>query len=105
MWANRKNPRTRVHHRDDRGVHQPGLAELADVELDVGSLDPDQRVEPVGLAPGEPAPQLEGVQVVGAPGVAGQVGDRRQLGGGHRRRLERQEGGRIGHGITSRGDL
>lgn len=28
-----------VHHRDDRGVNQPLVADLADVELDVGSLD------------------------------------------------------------------
>lgn len=33
-----------VHHRDHRGAHQPGLAEPADVELDVRPLDPDQRV-------------------------------------------------------------
>lgn len=44
-----------VHHRHDRGVHQPGIAELADVELDVCPLDPDQRVKCVGFAPGEPA--------------------------------------------------
>ncbi|MEJ7742823.1 MAG: hypothetical protein WKF73_09895 [Nocardioidaceae bacterium] len=69
-----------VHHRGDRGVHQPGLAELADVQLDVGSLDPDQRVQAVGLAPGEPAPQLVGVQRVGVPGVAGQGGHRSQVG-------------------------
>ena len=43
-----------VHRGDDGGVHQPRLAEVADVELDVGSLDPDQRVQSVGLAPGEP---------------------------------------------------
>ncbi len=85
MCANRKNPRTPciiVHH---RGVHQPGVAEAADVELDVGALDPDQRVQPVGLAPAEPAPQLVGVQGVGPAGVAGQEGHRRQLGGRHRR--------------------
>jgi hypothetical protein len=40
-----------VHHRVDRGRHQPGLAEAADEQLDVGSLDPDQRVEVVALAP------------------------------------------------------
>ncbi len=39
----------------------------------MGSLDPDQRVQPVALAPGEPLPQLERVQGMGAPGVAGQV--------------------------------
>jgi hypothetical protein len=61
-----------VHHRDDRGVHQPAVAELADVELDMGSLDPGQGVQPVGLAPGEPLPELVGVQAVSAAGVAGQ---------------------------------
>ena len=93
-----------VHHRDDGGVHQSALAETADAQLDVGSLDPDQRVQPVGLTPGEPLPQLVGVQGVGAPGVAGQVGHRRKLGGRHRCWLERQKGGRSGHGVTSRGD-
>lgn len=43
-----------VHHRVDRGVHQASVAELSDVELRVGSLDPEQRVGAVGLAPGEP---------------------------------------------------
>ena len=33
-----------VHHRVDRGVHQASVAEPADVQLDVGALDPDQRV-------------------------------------------------------------
>jgi hypothetical protein len=30
-----------VHHRDDRGVHEPAIAELSDVELDMRPLDPD----------------------------------------------------------------
>lgn len=47
-----------VHHRVHRGVHQADVPELADVELDVRSLDPDQWVQPVGFAPGEPAAQL-----------------------------------------------
>ena len=81
----------RVHHRVHRGVHQPGLAELADVQLDVRPLDPDQRFQAVGLAPAEPAAQLRSIQSVSRPGVAGQVRDRSQLRGGHRRRLERQE--------------
>ena len=93
-----EEPADAVHHRDHRGVHQPGLAELADVELDVGSLDPDQGVEAVALAPGEPATQLERVEVVGATGVAGQVGHRGQLGRRHRQRLERQKSGGTGHG-------
>jgi len=94
-----------VHHRDDRGVHQCAVAQLADVELDVGSLDPTEGDQPVGLAPGEPLAQLVGVEGVGAPGVARQVGHRRQLRGGHRCGLEREESGRTGHGVTSRGDL
>jgi hypothetical protein len=51
----------------------PGLTEPPDVQLDVSPLDPDQRVQPVGLAPLEPLPQLEGVEGMGAPGAAGQV--------------------------------
>ena len=51
-------PADGVHHRDDRGVHQPLVAELADVELDKGSLDPGQGVQPVALAPGKPLPDL-----------------------------------------------
>lgn len=42
-----------------------------DVQLDVGSLDTDQRVELVAFAPGEPLPQLKRVQVAGPRGVAG----------------------------------
>ena len=79
--------------RVDRGGHQPGLAEVADVELDVRALDPDQRVEPVGLAPAEPAAQLVGVQRVGVPGVAGQVRHRGQLAGVIVVGLERQQSG------------
>lgn len=93
-----------VHHRVDRGVHQPAVAEAGDVELDVGSLNPGQGVEPVALAPSEPLAQLERVEGVGAPGVSGQVGDRRQLRPRHRRWLERQRSRRSGHGVTSRGD-
>ncbi len=37
-------------------------------------------------------------------GVPGQVGHRRQLRGRQGCRLERQKGGRSGHGVTSRGD-
>jgi hypothetical protein len=72
-----EEPADTVHHRVDRGVHQTGIAQLANVELNVGPLDPDQRVQLVDLAPGEPAPQLVGVQGVGVPGVAGQVRHRR----------------------------
>ena len=62
-----KEPADTVHHRDHREVPQPGLAELSDVELDVRALDPDQRVQVVGLAPGEPASQLQRVQVMVRP--------------------------------------
>ena len=89
----------------DRGVHQPGFPKLADVELDMGPLDADQRVQPVGLAPGEPTPQLVGIQAVGAPGVSSQVRHRRELSSRHRGWLERQERGRTGHEVTSRGDI
>ena len=80
-----------VHRGDDRGRHQSGLSEVSDVELDVRTLDPDERVEGVGLAPGEPAPQLGGVQRVGVPGVASEIRDGSELGGCHRIGLERQE--------------
>ena len=56
-----------VHRGGDRGGHQPGLAEVSDVELDVGTFDSDQRVQVAGLAPGEPAAELVGVQRVGVP--------------------------------------
>jgi hypothetical protein len=55
-------------------------------------------LQPVGLAPGEPLPQLEGVQGVGPPGVASQERHRRQLSGRHHGRLERQQGRRHRHG-------
>jgi len=64
---------------------------MPDIELDVGALDPGQRVEPVGLAPGEPAPQLVGVQRVGVPGVPGEVRHGRELSRCHRLGLEREE--------------
>lgn len=40
-----------MHHRVDQGVPQPTLVQVADVELQVRALDPDERVEVVGLAP------------------------------------------------------
>ena len=84
-------PAHRVHHRHDRGVHQSAIAELEDVQLHVGSLDPGQGVQPAGLAPGKPLLQLVGVQGVGTAGVAGQVGHRRQLGVRYRCWLEGQK--------------
>jgi hypothetical protein len=33
-------PADGVHHRDDRGVHQATVTELADVQLDLGWLHP-----------------------------------------------------------------
>ena len=59
MCANRKNPRTACIIVTTEESISPQLAEVADVELDVRALDPDQRVESVGLAPGEPAAQLD----------------------------------------------
>ena len=49
-----------VHHRGHRGVHEPTVVELADVQLDVGTVDPDQRIQSIALTPGEPALQLVG---------------------------------------------
>jgi hypothetical protein len=37
----------------------------------MGALDPDQRVESVEIAPGEPLPELKLVEDVGAAGVPG----------------------------------
>lgn len=91
-----EEPADAVHHCDYRGVHQPGLPELADVELDVGALDPDEGVEAVALTSGEPATQLERVEGVGTPRVAREEGHRGQLGRRHRERLERQQ--RVGSG-------
>lgn len=54
---------------------------MADVELDVGTFYPNKWVEGVGLTPAEPPAQLGSVENVGVAGVAGQAGDRRQLGG------------------------
>jgi hypothetical protein len=93
-----EEPADSVHHRIDRGRHQTVLAEVSDEQLDVGTLNPDQGVEPVGFAPGEPAAQLVGVQLVRVAGVPGQVGDSRQLGRRHRVRLERQQDG-VRHGM------
>lgn len=83
----------RVHHRDDGGVHQSRVAELADVQLDTSSLNALQRVKSTALAPGETTSQLECVQPVRVPRVAGEVGDSGQLGRGHLGRLEREERG------------
>jgi hypothetical protein len=58
-------------------------SEVSDVELNMGALDPDERIESVGLAPSEPAPQLGGIQRVGVPGVASRVGDGSELGWSH----------------------
>ena len=45
-------------------------------------MQPDERVQSVGLAAGEPAAQLVGVQPVSLPGVPSQIGDGSQLGWG-----------------------
>ena len=90
-----------MHHRVDRGDLQPALAEVSDVELDVGTLDPDERVQVVALGPGEPATQLVGVERVRVACVTGQVRDRRELRGSHRVGLERKEC-RVRHGCLRR---
>ena len=53
-----EEPAHGVHHRDDGGVHQSGIAELADLRLDVSPLNADEWIQVVALAPGEPALQL-----------------------------------------------
>jgi hypothetical protein len=40
-----EEPADPVHHRDHRRVHQSAVTEPADVQLDVGALDADQRFE------------------------------------------------------------
>jgi hypothetical protein len=63
MWANPKIPRTPcniVLIEESLSPHRP---KVPDVQLDVCSPDPDQRVQGVALAPGEPATKLVGVQV------------------------------------------
>ena len=40
-------PTDGMHHRVHRRVHESAFAELADVELDVGPLDPHQRVKAI----------------------------------------------------------
>src|SRR5688572_12096502 len=72
MWANRKNPRTAciiVVTEESISPASPSCP----MYLDMLSLDPEERVKPVALAPGEPPAQLGCVQPVGVPEVAGQV--------------------------------
>jgi hypothetical protein len=68
-----------VQHGVDRRVPQPSVVQVADVELEVSALEPNERVQCVCLAPGEPPAQLVGVQPAGLPGVPGKVRDGRQL--------------------------
>jgi hypothetical protein len=98
MLSEPEQPANRVHRGVDRGGHQPGLAQVSDVELEVCPLDSDQRVEAVGPAPGEPAAELVGVQRVGVPAVPGQIGHRGTLGRRHSIGLE-QKKRRSGHGM------
>lgn len=103
-----EEPTHAVHHRVDGGVPESGFAEVADVELDVRSLDPGQRVQAVGFAPGEPAAQLVGVQLVGVTPVPGEVRHRGGLGRRHRLGLVGEgDGGRHGrpHGDHVRGPV
>jgi hypothetical protein len=56
----------------------------------VRALNPEQRVQVIGLAPGEPAAKLVGVEGVRVPGIPGQLRDRRELCRCHRAGLERE---------------
>lgn len=47
-----------VHQRDDGGFRQAAVAEVAEAELDLLSRNPSQRVQPVGLAPGQTTPAV-----------------------------------------------
>src|SRR3954464_4986645 len=85
-----EEPPHAVHHRGDRGVHQPGVAELTYVDLNMRTLNPHKRIQPIALAPAEPTLQLVGVQVVCMTRVPRQVGDRGKLPRRHRGWLERQ---------------
>src|SRR6478609_295765 len=69
------------------------------VQLDMSTLDPNERVQPTAFTPCKPLPQLERIEAegVGAPGVPGEVGDRPRLGGRHCCWLERQNRCRSGH--------
>jgi hypothetical protein len=80
MWANRRNPRTACIEVLTDAATQACVAQAPDIQLHVGPSDPVQRIEPVGLAPAEPPPQLGGIQRVGAAGVAGEKRDRCQTG-------------------------
>nr|WP_231388976.1 hypothetical protein [Marmoricola sp. URHB0036] len=64
-----EEPSHRVHHRDHRRVDEAATAEVADVELDVCSLDAEEWVKSVVFAPGEPSTKLIGVQDAGVTGV------------------------------------
>jgi hypothetical protein len=86
-----------MHGRVHRGSHEPGRAQVTDVQLDVGALDPDQRVQAVDLAPAEPALELVRVQGVGVTGVPREVRDRCQLSWCHLLRLKRHQSG-VRHG-------
>jgi hypothetical protein len=56
-----------VHHRVDRGVHQPARSQMADEQFDMCALYPNEWVERVRLAPLEPAAKLVGVSLWVSP--------------------------------------
>ena len=60
-----------MHGGAHRGRHQAVLAEVANIELDVGTLDTDERVKVVHLAPTEPAAKLRRIEGVGLARVPG----------------------------------
>ena len=66
MCANRKKPHGMLIVTTEESIN-PRSASRRMLELNMSSPDPDQRVESVALAPGEPLPQLVGVQEVGMP--------------------------------------
>lgn len=91
MWAKRKYPRTACIIVLTEDAIRPDSVSNRDVQLNVGALDTEQRIQPVALGPCEPAPKLVGLEPVGVPGVPSQVRDRGQLSRCHGRRLERHE--------------
>jgi hypothetical protein len=54
-------------------------------------VGPHQWIQPIGLTPAEPAPELVGVQLMGVPCIPRQEGSYGQLSRRHRHRREGQE--------------
>jgi hypothetical protein len=60
-----------VQHGVDGRVPQSAVVEVADVQLEVGTLESEQRVEGVAVTRGQPACALVGVQRVRLTGIPG----------------------------------